>query len=222
MKVLGINGSPRKAWNTATMVNKALEGAASEDAETELIHLYDIDFKGCTSCFSCKLKGGKSYGKCACIDDLTPVLEKASEADAVIIGAPVYMRTANGVTRSFLERLLYPHPSFDPDFFTNYQKKMPTGFIYTMGASEGMVKEWHFEDPHMTFEATRQTMEWIFGYSEMMFVVDTYQYDDYSKYFLPPGTNVEEKARRREEVFPIDCEKAFAMGVRLIKKASYI
>ena len=41
MKVLAINGSPRKQWNTATLLNKALEGAYSKGAETELINLYD-------------------------------------------------------------------------------------------------------------------------------------------------------------------------------------
>ena len=73
MKVIAINGSPRKNWNTATMLEKALEGTASEGAETELIHLYDLNFKGCTSCFACKLKDGKSYGKCAMKDELTHV-----------------------------------------------------------------------------------------------------------------------------------------------------
>ena len=63
MKVIAINGSPRKKWNTAILLEKALEGAASQGADTELVHLYDLDFKGCSSCFSCKLKGGKSYGK---------------------------------------------------------------------------------------------------------------------------------------------------------------
>jgi multimeric flavodoxin WrbA len=48
MNVIGINGSPRKRWNTATLVAKALEGAASLGATTELFHLYDLDFKGCT------------------------------------------------------------------------------------------------------------------------------------------------------------------------------
>ena len=49
MKVIAINGSPRRNWNTATLLEKTLEGAASEGAETELIHLYDLDFKGCIS-----------------------------------------------------------------------------------------------------------------------------------------------------------------------------
>ena len=65
MKVMAINGSPRKEWNTATLLGKALEGAESKGAESELIHLYDYTFKGCISCFACKTGDGKSYGKCA-------------------------------------------------------------------------------------------------------------------------------------------------------------
>jgi len=56
MKVMAFNGSPRKKWNTATLLEKALEGASSKGAETELIHLYDLNYKGCISCFSCKMK----------------------------------------------------------------------------------------------------------------------------------------------------------------------
>lgn len=96
MKVLAINGSPRKTWNTATLLNKALEGAASQGAETELIHLYDLNFKGCLSCFACKIKGSKSYGKCAANDDLSPILKKVEEADAIILGSPIYFRTVSG------------------------------------------------------------------------------------------------------------------------------
>ena len=45
-----------KTGNTATFLNKALEGASSKGAETELIHLRDIDFRGCRSCLTCKSK----------------------------------------------------------------------------------------------------------------------------------------------------------------------
>jgi Multimeric flavodoxin WrbA len=54
MKIIAFNGSPRKKWNTATLLQKALDGAASKGAETELIHLYDLNYKGCISCFACK------------------------------------------------------------------------------------------------------------------------------------------------------------------------
>ena len=72
MKVIALNGSPRKKWNTATLLKHALDGAASKGSETELIHLYDYNYKGCISCFACKIKNGKSYGRCAVKDDLKP------------------------------------------------------------------------------------------------------------------------------------------------------
>jgi multimeric flavodoxin WrbA len=109
MKVIAINGSPRKKWNTSTLLEKALEGAASQGAETELIHLYDLDYKGCTSCFACKLKDGKSYGKCAMHDGLTKVLEMFVDVKAFILGSPIYFGTVTGEMRSFMERLLFPY-----------------------------------------------------------------------------------------------------------------
>ena len=75
MKVIAFNGSPRKEWNTATLLKKALEGAESQGAETELIHLYDLNYNGCISCLECKRLNGKSYGKCSLNDDLTPFLD---------------------------------------------------------------------------------------------------------------------------------------------------
>jgi len=64
MEVIAINGSPRKKWNTAMMLEKALEGAASKGAQTSLFHLYDLNYRGCISCFGCKKRNGASYGKC--------------------------------------------------------------------------------------------------------------------------------------------------------------
>jgi multimeric flavodoxin WrbA len=46
MKVIAFSGSPRKKWNTATLLEKALEGASSQGAKTELIHLHDLNYKG--------------------------------------------------------------------------------------------------------------------------------------------------------------------------------
>lgn len=60
-----INGSPRKNWNTAHMCKSFSQGAETKGINTEIINLYDINFKGCRSCFACKLKGGKNFGKCS-------------------------------------------------------------------------------------------------------------------------------------------------------------
>ena len=57
----------------------------------------------------------------------------------------------------------------------------------------------------------------IFGSSESLYCFDTYQYKDYSK-VVANRFDAEKKAKRRQEVFPKDCEKAFEMGVRFAKK----
>jgi multimeric flavodoxin WrbA len=113
LKIMAFNGSPRKDWNTAILLNKALEGAASQGAETELVQLYDLNYKGCISCFACKMKDGKSYAKCAVNDDLMPIFKKVEEVDAIILGSPIYFGTATAEMRAFMERLLYPYVVYD-------------------------------------------------------------------------------------------------------------
>jgi multimeric flavodoxin WrbA len=212
MKVTAINGSPRKKWNTATLLEKALEGAASRGAETEFIHLYDLDYKGCTSCFACKLKGGKSYGKCAMNDELTPVLEKLSNADAFLLGSPIYFGTVTGEMRSFMERLLFQYLTYSRPPGTLFGRKIPTAFIYTMNVSEEMMKENNYP-LHIGLNGNYLTR--IFGHSESLCSFETLQFEDYDKvvfnYFDP-----EERRERRRTVFPEDCRKAFELGARLV------
>lgn len=90
MKVILLNGSPRKNWNTHKLLMEAERGAKEMGAETEMIHLYDLNYTDCKSCFACKLRGNKTNGVCAVRDDLRPVLEKLHEANAVIISTPIY------------------------------------------------------------------------------------------------------------------------------------
>ena len=213
MKVLAINGSPRKQCNTAMLLNKALEGASSKGAETEIINLYDFNFVGCTSCFACKLKDGESYGHCAFKDEITPLLERIADVDVLILGSPIYLGTSTGVMRSFLERLVFPYLVYDTNRTSLFPKKLPVGFIYTMGANEKFIKDLSI-DQHV--KINEMILGRIFGLSESLMVTDTYQFNDYSNYVN--SFDVEEKAKRRREVFPIDCEKAFEMGVKFTNK----
>ncbi|MGZ4880991.1 MAG: flavodoxin family protein [Halobacteriota archaeon] len=215
MKVLAINGSPRTKCNTATLLDSALEGAASQGAETELVHLYKLTFKGCISCFSCKLKNGESYGRCAVNDELTPVLKKVEEADAIILGSPIYLGTDTGEMRSFMERLIFPYLVYDENHSTLFKKKIRTGLIHTMGAPEDQMKLMGV-DRHLSL--VEMLMKRTFGEAESLFVTDTYQFDDYSKY-ESSRFNVEKKAERRREEFPKDRKRAFEMGVRFAQTA---
>ena len=213
MKVLAINGSPRKTGNTAILLKKALEGAAAEGAETEIVHLYDLDFKGCISCFACKLKGGKSYGKCAVKDGLRPILEEIPKVDALIFGSPIYLGNVAGEMRSFMERLLFPYIVYDENHSLIFPKKLKNGWIYAMNVPEACLEEFGYD---RVFKANETLMTRAFGSAESLIVTDTYQFEDYSKY-VSSLFDPEHKARRRREVFPGDCEKAFAMGSRMAK-----
>jgi multimeric flavodoxin WrbA len=209
MKLIAFNGSPRKTWNTATLLRSALKGAASRGAGTELIHLYDLTFKGCVSCFRCKTRGGESYGKCAVKDALTPILEKIEETDGIILGSPIYLGTVTGAIRAFMERLIFPYLTYTDPVQTLFPKKINTGFIYTMNVTEDRMKALYGQ--HLGIN--EMFLRTIFGASESLFSYDTYQFKDYSK-VVADRYDVEKKAKRRKEVFPKDCERAYEIGVR--------
>ena len=216
MKVLAINGSPRKDKNAAILLNKALEGAASQGAETEIIHLYDQNYKGCVSCFACKMKNGKSYGKCGFKDNLTPIIEKAVSADAIILGSPIYFGSITGAMRSFLERLMFPYSVYAPGYPSLFGRKMQTGFIYTMNITNEQMKDLGYEQG---LKSSEMAMKRIFGSFESLTVNDTYQFDDYSKYVVTVFDE-KKKANVRKEQFPKDCQAAFDMGVRFAKQTN--
>ena len=213
MKLIAINGSPRKTWNTATLLTNALEGAKSQGAETELIHLYDLNYKGCISCFACKIKGSKSYGRCPIPDDLAAVFKKVEEADALILGSPIYWGRVTGEMAAFMDRLLFQYVEYSDSHKSFFPKKMNTGFIYSMNVTEERFKT-HGMDKPIAFNELAMRM--AFGASESLLSFDTYQFTDYSK-VVATAFDAAAKAKRREEVFPYDCKKAFDMGVRFAR-----
>ena len=213
-KIYAINGSPRKNKNTAILLQKALDGAKEAqggNVETEIIHLYDLKYTGCKSCFACKKIGGKSYGSCAVKDDLHEVLVKLSTADAVIFGSPIYFGSITGQMQSLLERLLFPYLVYDKDYSSISPKKMPMAFIYTMNVAEDRMKLAGYP---ATFDRIESYLGKIFMKPLAMQANDTYQFDDYSKYKVECFSE-EEKAKQRETQFPLDCQKAFEIGQKL-------
>ncbi|MBU4262329.1 MAG: flavodoxin family protein [Proteobacteria bacterium] len=214
MKVMAFNGSPRKKWNTATLLGKALEGAAAQGAETRLVHLYDLDYKGCISCFACKTRGGESYGTCAVQDDLTSLFAEIKEADAIILGSPIYFGDVSGELRSFVERLLFPYLVYDNPPRSLYPRKIRTAWIYTMNVSEDIAPILGYD---RLFNSNALIMERIFGHSESLMSYDTYQFKDYTK-VVADRFDVDKKEKRRREVFPQDCKKAFNLGAALAEE----
>jgi hypothetical protein len=102
---------------------------------------------------------------------------------------------------------------YDKNAFTIALKKMPTAFIYTMNAQEEIMDQIGYLK---TFNNIDSSIERIFTKPLVMYSNDTYQFDDYSKYKMELFSE-EEKAEHRRTQFPLDCQKAFELGVNLIK-----
>lgn len=182
MNIIAINGGPRKKWNTATLLGKALEGAKAQGAATELIHLYDLNYKGCISCFACKEKDGKNYGRCVVRDDLRPVFQRIEKADALIFGSPIYLGSVTGQIQSFLERLVFPYLMYTDPPGSLFPRKITAGFIYTMGLTEELTSKFGYDQ---RFEGMERLLTRIFGASEKLLSFDTYQFEDYTKVVAP-------------------------------------
>lgn len=217
MKAIAINGSPRKNWNTATLLTRALEGAASQGAETQLVHLYELDYKGCHSCFACKLPGGPSHGRCAVRDGLTPLLEALEEADALILGSPIYYGAVTGELRSFLERFLFQYLVYDTNYTSLRRKPLPAAILYTMNVAEEGMKARQYPLTLGAMEAAiTRTLRG--GEVKSLYATDTCQFNDYAKYGVTAFDGAH-KARRRAEQLPIEGARAFELGADLAKQA---
>lgn len=102
MKVLLINGSPHAKGCTYTALSELKHTLEAEGIETELIHVGNQDVRGCIACGQCR-----KLGKCVFDDVVNEVASKLAEADAFVIGAPVYYSSPAGGAISFMDRLFF-------------------------------------------------------------------------------------------------------------------
>ena len=211
-KIYAVNGSPRKNGNTAQLLQKALEGAASAGAEVKLIQLADLNFSGCRSCFACKKLANPSPG-CILKDDLTEILKELLQADGIIMGSPIYFGAETGLYRNFLERLFFPMLRYTNPPSSRAEKRIDFGFIYTMNVPENVMDEYGY---NAYLQSQSQTPGLIFNSRNIytLYACDTHQFDDYSKYecTLFDATH---KAEMRKTQFISDLAKAFEMGRKL-------
>ncbi|GMO12772.1 MAG: flavodoxin family protein [Treponemataceae bacterium] len=123
MKVIALNGSPRKNGNT----NQALSLMASElqDAgiDCEIVQVGSEVIAGCKGCAVCVKSAGN-----ACVitgDLLNETALKCRSADGIILASPTYYAGIAGTMKSFLDRLFYSSSSY---------------FAYKVGTSVSVVR----------------------------------------------------------------------------------
>ena len=210
--LIAINGSPRKNWNTATLLERAMKGAEDAGASTELINLYALNFKGCASCFACKLKT-RPHGTCAVKDDLTPVIEKLKAADAIIFGTPIYFMNFSSSMVALIERFFFSNMIYSLEIPTVLPKKIPSAFICTMGMTEENFHQFKVDDRLATYTTFAGR---ILGVApKVLCSYDTVQFKDYSRYessMFDPAA----KLAYREKNFPADLATAYDIGRELV------
>ena len=108
LKVLMLNGSPRKNGNIALAFREMEQVFAENGIDTENILLGRETIRGCIACMKCK-----TDKKCVFDDMVNEVAPKLAEADGLVVGTPVYFASANATTIAFLTRLFYSTPHID-------------------------------------------------------------------------------------------------------------
>ena len=214
MKIVAINASPRKNWNTAQLVRAAADGAAENGADVEVIDLYTIGkYSGCISCFGCKTE--KHHGECICNDDLKPVLDKIRNSDGLIIGTPNYLGEATAGFRALYERLIFQYITYNTKHYSANNRQIPVLFIMTSNAEDSAYESGGFHSALV--KNYQSTFTRFIGKTEVLVAGDTLQVNDYSKYdwtmFDP-----EPQKKRHETVFPEKLAQAKALGAKMVKR----
>ena len=211
MKILGFNGSPRKNGNSMKLLESAIRGAQDSGAETEIIHLYNLNYKGCRSCFACKRKS-PMYGKgCAMKDDFTQIMNDMLAADAWIFSSPIYNGHMSSSMSALLERFYFSHCNYD-SHERMVEREYPSLLIYNMNGNQNFMDKMGIENS-CKYDAF--LMERGFGKSQYMIANSTLQFDDYSKYHTA-AVPVEAKMKFSEEHFPQDLQRAYDLGKNLL------
>ena len=214
MKIIAVNAGPRKGRNTDTLINEAISGAESQGAEVIKFDLFRMErYTGCISCFGCKRE--KNKGRCICRDALTPVLDAIRESDGLIIGSPNYLSEMTASFRALYERLIFQNLTYNAENPCCNQHPVPVLLIMTSNAP----------DNYFTglIDGYRNTFSRFVGPTETLVAGDTLQLDDYSKLDWEWSIfDPEAKKHRHETVFPLECKKAFDMGVQLTKSGKEV
>jgi len=101
MKVLAINGSPRKKGNTEILLREVMNVLRKSGIDTEIIQIGGKKVKGCVACMKCKKE---KDGQCQKNNKLlNEILIKMTEADGILIGSPVYFSDITAETKALID-----------------------------------------------------------------------------------------------------------------------
>lgn len=113
MKVLMLNGSPKKDGNTSIALQELEAALVKEGIEVECVHVGSKNIRGCVACGSCW-----NAGMCVFNDIVNELAPKFEACDGLVVASPVYYASANATLVALLDRLFYS---------TRFSKSMKVG-----------------------------------------------------------------------------------------------
>lgn len=110
MKIVCLNGSPRKKGNSATIAKTFCDSAEKTGAKVRTWYLNKLDYRGCQACYGCKTKSDK----CVLKDDLSEVLDAVLDSDILVMATPIYYGEVSAQLKGFIDRTFsYLVPNFE-------------------------------------------------------------------------------------------------------------
>lgn len=102
MKIVAINGSPRRNGNTRLLLDSVLAPLQEEGWDAEVVQVGGKQMHGCRGCYSCIKNQDR---RCKYSDDeFNAVFEKMVQADAIVIGSPTYFADITAETKALVDR----------------------------------------------------------------------------------------------------------------------
>ena len=123
MKVLLLQGSPRKGGNSELLLKEMVKVFDQYGVESEIVEIGTKDIRGCISCGYCS-----SHDECVFKDEVNAFAKKFEEADGLVVASPVYYASPNGTVISFLDRLFHS---------TSFSKRYKVGAAFAIARRGG-------------------------------------------------------------------------------------
>ncbi len=192
MRLLAINGSPRRGGNTDRLLEKFIEGAVRAGAETRTLVVCDLKIEGCRHCDACLAKG-----QCMVQDDMQGVYRELEAADSIVIGSPLHFMSVSAQLKALIDRC-------QAMWSRKYVLKIPPlgdvrqrkGFLISVGGRRSI--------PNL-FEAELVTIKTFFRTLDV----------SYCGELLIPGIDARDDIMKHPEAL----EKAFEEGRELVEKS---
>lgn len=200
MKTIVINADPKRKGINAQLAKSAAKGAESVGAEVEYVDLYKLDLSGCRICLICK--NDEDICKCYWRDELSPLIERILNADALLIGAPIFFSNPSSHYMALLERLIYCIVSYKTG--NKFKGKVNVGLFYTINYPMD-----YFEKsvrPHL--KQSEDVLKMLNG----EVIIDTFSNISKNDYANNPDVVVS-----KEKQLDCDLRKVFEIGAMLSK-----